>query len=366
MSENPAAANIFPHTNDWGTDLQMVICERCDWRYLQPAGSQPARCPHCFQAALAPLEDGDLPECKPELVLPFTAASQAIDGAIRQFAEGIPYAPEGLRYDALRERLYPVYLPMWLVDAQVEAAWQAEAGFNYQVVSHQEQYNQNRGGWNTREVNENRIRWEPRLGRLGRSYHNVSAPALEEARTINQQLGEFDLSQPQHYRPERIAQASVRLPDRQPGDAWTDAAASFQSIGAEEVKQACAADHIRQFRWTATFTQLNWTLLLLPTFTTYYLDDEGRPQQVMIHGQTGRVTGSRRASMRRAQRASLIFLLVGFTISLLALIMGALSPMIPVLAPFAILGLVIGLPCSLAALVPIAVAWDFNRKQTAR
>jgi hypothetical protein len=298
------------------------------------------------------------------MVVPFSASSQAIDSAISQFAEKIPYAPQSLNYTSLRARLFPVYLPMWLVDASVDATWQAEAGYNYQVVSHQEQFEENRGGWRTRQVNENRIRWEARIGRLRRAYHNISAPAMEEAKIIQSQLGNFNLSQPETYQPAHIEQASVRLPDRQPQDAWTEAAAAFQSIGSTEVKQACAADHLRQFRWTATFRHRNWTLLLLPAYTTYYLDDEGQPQPVMIHGQTGRVSGSRRASMQRAQRSSLIFLGVGLIIFLLGLIMGAAAVVIPVLAPFAILGVVIGLPCSLAAFIPIAIAWDFNRKQT--
>ena len=348
---------------EWGVNLQFVICARCDWRYLLPTDSPLPRCPHCFQTNLTVLEGGELPECRPELIVPFSAKGQVIDSALRQFAEGIPYAPHGLDDATLRARLFPVYLPMWLVDANVEAAWQAEAGFNYQVVSHQEQFEENRGGWRSREVNEGRIRWEPRIGQLRRVYQNISAPAMEEAKTLKSQLGEFDLSQPEPYQPDKIERASVRLPDRQPQDAWIEAAAAFQAIGSEEVKQACAADHLRQFRWTATFANRNWTLLLLPAYTTYYLDDDGQPQPVMIHGQTGRVTGSRRASMQRAQRSSLIILVIGLFIFLLGLILGAAAVVIPPLAPFAILGVLVGLPCCLAAFIPISLAWDFNRKQ---
>ena len=48
-----------------------------------------------------------------------------------------------------------------------------------------------------------------------------------------------------------------------------------------------------------------WTLLLLPLLSAYYLDDEGAPQAVYINGQNGTISGVRRSSMKRAQRASL-------------------------------------------------------------
>ena len=367
MSDQTLNASVPAAKNEWGAAVQQVFCQHCDWQYLLPAGSQLPQCPHCFQSKLAQIDPNGngsgQPDYCPELVLPYTASAQAIDSAIRQFAEGIPYAPQGLDYATLRARLYPVYLPMWLVDANIDATWQAEAGYNYQVVSHQELFDQNRGGWNTREVTETRIRWEPRIGRLRRAYQNIPAPALEEAKAIRSSLGDFDLSRPVPYHPSQLERVSVRLPDRDQQDAWSEAAAAFQQVGGNEVKEACASDHLRQFRWTATFTDRSWTLLLMPAYSTYYLDDENKPQPVMLHGQTGRMTGCRRASMARAQRSSLIFLSIGLAIFLLGLIMGGLSVMAPPLAPLAILAVVIGLPCSLAAIIPVTIAWNFNRSQ---
>ena len=76
--------------------------------------------------------------------------------------------------------MYPPLVPVWLVDGEVQAEWRAEAGYHYQVVSHQDRYEDRRGGWSSREVKETRTRWEPRLGRLKRAYQNLRAPALEE------------------------------------------------------------------------------------------------------------------------------------------------------------------------------------------
>ena len=98
----------------------------------------------------------------------------------------------------------------------------------------------------------------------------------------------------------------ARLPNRPPQDAWPDARPRFQDEATQECCQAAGGDHIREFRWSAEYDNLNWTQLLLPVYTTYYLDDEQKPQVVLIHGQSGRISGARRASLKRARRMALI------------------------------------------------------------
>lgn len=366
---DPAFTPTSAIDSAWAIDMDVVTCENCDWRYMQPRlqprpAKQPALCPHCWQEKLA--VTGDLEEAPypypPELVVPFNLSDATLQDAVQRFARGVPYAPDDLNYLTLRSRLAQVYLPAWLVDASIEADWQAESGFNYEVVSHQEHYSDSGRGWQTRQVREPRIRWEPRLGRVRRKAQNISAPALEQAASLQQALGNFDTTLAQPYQSRFIEAASVRLPDRSTQDAWPEAAAGFQHWAEEQVRLACGADHLRRFRWQARFDQLHWTLLLQPAYTTYYLDDDRQPQTVLIHGQTGQVTGNRRASMRRAQRTSLIFVIIGLVLSILGLVFGGLSIVMPALMPLAAGGLLLGIPTLLAALIPIGIAWDFNRQ----
>ncbi len=354
----------------WAEGLELVICEHCGWRCLRPAGEKPRACPHCchktLTAAPETLSEAPYPY-PPELVVPFSAPEDRLEETIRQFARGIPYAPADLSYASMRARLLPVYLPQWLVDSRVRAYWQAEAGFNYEVISHQEKYEETIGGsWKTQQVREQRIRWEPRVGRLDRVYQNVTAPAVEQAQALRQQLGDFHTQSCQGYRPGAPLEGWVRLPDRSPQDAWSDAAAEFSRWAAGECQQAAGADHLRQFKWKASFSNLNWTLMLLPVYTTYYLDDDNQPQPILIHGQSGAVTGQRRSSMKRAQQTALVLLMIGLILSVLGLLLGALSPLMPLFAPFSAVALVAGLPAVLSALIPIGIAWDFNRRQAGR
>jgi hypothetical protein len=297
----------------------------------------------------------------PELYLPFTVTGNTLSQTIEKFAGGIWFAPAALNPQNLKSRLQQVYLPMWLVDSEVVAIWQAETGFDYEVVSHQDSFDQNRAGWVSREVTETRIRWEPRAGRLQRPYQNIVAPALEEHHQLSQKLGRYQLERAQPYQPGAVANSFVRLPNRPPGDAWPEAIPLIRAAAAEECRRACQADHLREFRWSASYAEQNWTLLLLPMYATYYLDDDDRYQPVLIHGQTGRLQAPRRASMRRARQAAFIILAVAGALFLLSLVAGIVGLVVPPLLVLGAGGLVIALGLGLLAITPIVIVWQFNR-----
>jgi hypothetical protein len=354
----------------WGFAVNFAVCERCDWKFLYAKGAQPQRCPHCFQAPLTPL---DLPlEAltdhmayiqPPEFSLPFGHSESDLAAGIERFSKGIPFHPADLSPQNLASRMNRIYLPLWLVDAEVQADWQAEAGFDYEVVSHQDRYDDRAGGWTSKQVKERRVRWEPRLGRLKRSYSNIPAPALEKEALLKMGLGQYQLGGAQPYDPQAAGQACVRLPDRAPSDAWSEALPALQAAASEESREAAGADHIRSFRWSPEFCSQNWTMLLRPVFTTYYLDDDGAPQTVWINGASGEISGGRCASLKRGHQAALVMLGIALVIFLLSLMLSVAAVLFPPLLAVGGIGLFIALVVALGAVIPPAVVWQFNRAQ---
>ncbi len=348
----------------WETEVVVAVCPHCDWRYVVPTEKATLRCPHCFAADLEPVVDDveQLPYLRPpELVTPFTVTKAVADKRIEEFADGIPFAPRDLNPETLRSRVQRLYLPMWLVDSDVMATWGAEVGFDYNVVSHRERYSDG-SGWDTQQVQETRIRWEARVGQLERHYDNVVAPALEQHAAMEQALGAYALDVAQPYAAGDLARALARLPDRAPEAAWADAAPTLQAAAGEECRQAASADHIRQFRWSPTYTGQHWTLLLLPLYATYYLDDDAEPRPVLINGQSGRVFGVRRASMQRAQHTALIIVAIAAVLFLLSLVAGVAGLAAPPLLVVGGIGGVLALCVGLGGIIPIFRAWQFNRK----
>jgi hypothetical protein len=238
--------------------------------------------------------------------------------------------------------------------------WDAETGFNYDVVSHQERFSN--GGWTTQEVSETRIRWEPRVGRLERTYENVSAPALQIHSEIWRRLGQYRIDQAQPYSPEKVINTLMRLPDQSPEAVWSGVKPVIHKHAAAEVKTAANAEHIRSFRWAPNFQNKVWTLLLTPVYATYYADDNGQPQPVLIHAQSGLVDGARRSSMKRAQHVSLIFAIIALVGFVLSLALGAVGIIVPPLLLIAVLGGLISACVGVGAIFPMIRSWRFNLK----
>jgi len=351
-------------TTDEGPDRPRV-CGHCDWRFVFPAGTVPDVCPHCFAGRLAlyePAAGDPALDAAPELMIPFTLAEAELHQRLRQFAGGIPFPPADLSVRRLQARRQPLFLPVWLVDADVRAQWRAEMGFDYDVISHQDRFDEGRGGWASREVRETRIRWEPRCGDLERTYPNIAAPALEEHERLWRQLGEFP---PEAARPFDAAAAGGigrRLPGRSPTDAWPDCLPPLLERARDECRRAARADHVRQFQWTIDAVDRHWTFLLLPVYSTYYRDDEGVARRLLIHGGSGRMAGERRASPRRARRMALILA----ALALLLLLLGAtgllLGRRIDPLLPAGVFSCLAGLCTGLGALYPLVRVWRFNRR----
>jgi hypothetical protein len=353
-------------SSTWGTELIAATCEQCDWGFLLPPEAADTVCPHCFQGKLNAIGEAfdALPYIHPpELIVPFSVTPDGIAGNLHDFSRSIPFAPKDLRAENLQGRLQRIFIPMWLVDVDVRASWQSEVGFDYDVISFRDEFADRQGGWSEQRVTETRIRWEPRVGNLARTYPNTPAPALEEHAELVSKLGTHALDSAQSYSASSIQDAYARLPNRAPEDAWPDAMPVLRSLAAEECQQAGEAEYRRDFRWSPEYSNQHWTQVLLPIYTTHYFDDDKQPQLVLIHGQTGKIHGARRASIQRARNASLLMFGLASALGIPSLLASVLPILPNEFRSLAGCPLVLSFLLGILSILPIAVAWQFNRRR---
>ncbi len=346
----------------WGEHLTAIACEACNSTFLleQP----PSNCPYCGQKSIAPLANEAMHLAHtqpPELTIPFLIKEEQVAQKLQAFSKRFWFAPSDMTLAHLRERTRPFFLPMWLVDSDATAQWGAEMGFDYDVVSHREKYRS--GKWETEQIIRTQIRWEARVGTVERRYDNHPAPALEEHDALRQKIGAFKSRHARPFSPNDIKGRAIRLPDRAPEDAWTEAEASIKTAAIDQCRQASAAEHIRDFKWAAQFSNKEWTQLLLPVYTTYYQDDDGRTHPLIIHGQNGRLHGMRRASSKKAKRWSITIAAIALLTLCLSMIVGAISLAAEeAILPFAVIIFFGGMIIAMAALIPFIIVWYVNSK----
>lgn len=359
----------------WGVPLTAMHCTHCGQAHLVPsdalspptslgsvpgAGSTPPLlCPLCLQGPVMP-QPVYLQDEPPEQVVPYAVLGSKLAETLERWTQGVPFRPDELRAAVLAQRARRYLIPLWLVDGQVQGVWRADVGFNYQAISYQDRYSE-MAGWRSQQVREDRVRWEPRVGRIHRSYENLDAPALDDHRALMDRLGDFDLGQRTSYSPEAVAGAVVRIPSLEPEAAWTGAETAFVHAAQEECRQAAGADHIRDFVLQATYEGLNWTLLLLPAYVTSYREGE-RVWPVIVNGQSGRVSGVRRASTRKATTISLVLGPLALALFVMGGLLALLGAAVPLVAAIGGVLLVSGLLLAAIAPAPAIVAWAFNRR----
>jgi hypothetical protein len=234
-------------------------------------------------------------------------------------------------------------------------------GYDYQVASSQEVFHS--GSWTTRRRTETRIRWEPRVGTVERSYQNLSVPALEEYASIQGGLGKFELEEASDYSSTKLEGASIRVPSLVPEAAWPLAKSGFDRLIARDCQIASDAQHVDEFIIKADYQNLNWTQLLLPVYTTAYRDESGKVYPILVHGQNGTILGIRRASQQQARIWSFGLAAVALVCFLLGLLLAAATTLLPLLGIISLLFFGGALFAGILAPIPAFWAWNFNRAQ---
>ena len=356
-SENTYFSDIF---SAWGKPFQAYGCPACGQAYLAENLSAEVICPNCAQAALLP-QNAAFREEPPEMMLKFKHSVSGLKNSFDTYVKKVLIRPEDFTGENLSRRCKPVFWPMWMVDCDVKASWQAEAGFDYQVKSSQEYYQS--GQWRTREVKEDRVRWEPRVGLLQRHYDNAIAPALEEHETWKKRLGSYRFNEAVRYTPELPSGSLIQIPDMQLASSWPAARSNLNRLNSSDCCKAAGAQHIRNFSLDAAYDSQNWTLFLLPMYSTYYLDDEGKKFAVYVNGTSGQMSGVRMASQKKGWRIAGIMAAVAVMLLVLGLISFAAAALFVPASVIGTIFVVLALALGAAAIFPAVWPWMWNNGQ---
>jgi hypothetical protein len=356
----PSTEKSDPAQPVWGLPLQPAGCSKCEQAFLVPAAQIGKPCPNCFQDNLEE-QTAILTQQPPELLAPFALNHKSLLPIIQDFVKPVWLRPTDFTTENLLERSLPVYFPMWMVDSTITAGWQAEIGYDYQVKTSQESF-QN-GGWITHEKLERRVRYQPRAGKLHRRYHNITSPALSDHNRLMQRTGRYDLQKAFPFQPAQVHGAALRIPDVPPESAWPIAREKLEGRAAQDFAKAAGGQHYRSVVLHANYTDLNWTQLFLPLFVSYYTADDGQRCPVYINGQTGTISGVRFASQRKGCQWAGILAGVAALLVLFGLISFAAAVLLP---PLTILGgmlVFLAFTALIAAVIPAVWPWQWNRKQ---
>lgn len=358
--QQPTSTIIEEAQSVWGMKRTPLGCSRCGRVFLAESSNRNAPCPFCRQGTLES-QPVRMHPAQPEKILPFKVGRRDLPSICEDFASGVWIKPDDFTAEKLLKRMIPVFMPLWLVDCDIVGHWQIEAGFNYQVESTREYYAG--GRWQSRKQIETRVRWEPRLGKITHHVDNVAAPALEEHQNRLKMTKGYHLDQAEEFQPHRAGNALLEVPNLPPEEAWSLAKPKVDQVAAQVCAQAAGADHSRNFALKADYQNLNWTQFYLPLYATYYHDDDGQPQILIVNGETGRIQGPRLASPKRGLRIAGVIAVIAAVLLLLSLIGWLLMTVYSPAGLIAALLGVLGFGAGITALIPAILPSQWNRRQ---
>jgi hypothetical protein len=185
---------------------------------------------------------------------------------------------------------------------------------------------------------------------------------LEDEADLQRQIGPFNTAIAEPFKPDLLEGAAARLPNRPPEDAWVDAAVGIQRRVMADCQQASRADHWREFHWSPEYSGQNWTQLLRPVYAAHYLDDDNQPHSILLNGETGKLYGRQRASMKRAKRTAVIIGGIAGLILAFSILLAVGGFFVDWLLAAAVLGFVAAVGLAAVALIPPLYVWQFNRR----
>lgn len=272
----------------------LFVCTQCGAHTESDSWSE--HCEFCGAAVVVDQFDPDL--VAPEGVLPFQVDRSGAKSALRQWVKSRWFAPNKFKRVSEAEQLSSSYLPHWTWDADTRSRYTGQRGEHYYVE-------------NSKGERQRRTRWYPAKGAVSRSFDDVVVPATTHV--SNKHLEDLSEDWPTQkaaaYQPEFLAGHRTQRYDVEPEVGLSQAKLKMDKVIRRDVKRDIGGDEQRIHSIDTEYSNIKYKLLLLPVWLVVYLFG-GKPWQVLVSGQTGRVTGERPWSAWKIAFAVLIGLIV--------------------------------------------------------
>lgn len=305
---------------DWHSHLELaadhrdveetpsVKCDACGAEFSLAEGIHADRCPFCGSAVVT--DTGTSRHLKPNAVLPFAITEAEAKARLRQWLNGLWFAPSDLkRYARQNGRLDGMYVPYWTFDTDTRSTYRGQRGTVYYETVWVTVRDQ-RG--NTRRVQQQvaRVRWTPVSGRVARAFDDVlvlASPTLPTSYT--EALEPWDLHDLRGYAEEYLSGFRSEIYRIDLNQGFEIAKVKMAPIIRADIAADIGGDQQRIDHVNTTFEAITFKHVLLPIWLAAYRY-RGKPYRFLVNGRTGQIQGERPYSWVKIAFAVLLAILL--------------------------------------------------------
>ncbi len=261
-------------------------CDDCNMILATYGTKSLTMCPACNGTSLS---RGEVPgnTYVPRNILPFLLRLHRATNILkRHLRKNRPWMNPPALFKAYKEdRLRPVYIPVYLVDAYVRASWKAKAGFRIPVNT--------KGNITEKEV------WEPATGYLEHLYENE---LFFSSSKINGKLfdaiNDFSLRDLVDYSPRYLESFPAEITDKDGKEAIKAAENSINNDLVGKAIRRIRGEKSKELKILSEKDALTFRHVLLPVWVASF-SYKGKKYQYLINGRTGKVAGEKPLSIIR-------------------------------------------------------------------
>lgn len=263
-------------------EARVVSCRGCGASTEVMAEVAAAHCPYC--GTHFNLTGQTIRVIKPNAVVPFAIPRDTVERMLREWLEGLWFAPNALRREAEKERhVEGIYLPYWTYDAATSTSYKGARGDHYYVTV----------GSGKNRRSERRTRWRYAAGSVSRFFDDVLIPASASVlMTLADRLGPWRLKALVPYDPRWLAgflSEAYRIDLRK---GLEQAKLSMSATIDGDIRAQIGGD-VQRIDWKqTTYAQVTFKHILLPLWVgTFRYQDKA--YRFVVNGQNGNVSGER-------------------------------------------------------------------------
>ncbi|MEM8555475.1 MAG: primosomal protein N' (replication factor Y) - superfamily II helicase [Pseudomonadota bacterium] len=277
-------------------ETQVFKCTSCGAAVEFESAVHAAECPFCATPIVG--GTGTDRHIKPRGLLAFELDEDAARDAMTKWLGRLWFAPNGLQeYARKGRRIQGIYMPYWTYDAQTQSRYTGQRGEVYYVTRRDGQ------GKTRREA---RVRWYPARGQVRRFFDDVLVPASRSLpKQVMDALPPWDLSRLRPYQVEYLAGLRAEAYTVELDEGYHEARAYMDRTIERDVRFDIGGDRQRIRDIDTDISNVTFKHVLLPVWVAVYRF-QGKPYQILINGQSGRVQGERPYSVWKIALAATI------------------------------------------------------------
>lgn len=254
-------------------------CENCGAQEILDKNEIAKQCPFCGATNI--VETSELPDIRPNAVVPFRVALKDAASAVKTWVRKRLFAPQKFRKSAKPEKMQGVYMPAFSFDSQTYSYYTAVLGKHYYVTRRV----------NGRTVQERRTRYFTVSGNFDMFFDDVliQASGSIDQKSLNK-LQPFQTNDSREYTGAYLSGYTATQNSKSGLECWEEAKDVIAGRLRSAILSRYVYDEVSSFRISTQYAGITFKYILLPVYVGH-CKWHTKIYNFFVNGLNGKVTG---------------------------------------------------------------------------